>query len=216
LLDAETGERTVPVTAEELCGAYAAWVEREFGEAPISIFFPILSPDERRVFLKVAMPGNTHFRSWEASKRKGLIVYDIERARFLSMREDWGHPAWHPDSRTMLNVPNLLIDVQSGTEKSLGRLPRFPGSHPSFSPDGRLFVTDTRMEPFGGTKDEWGIVVVEIAGQSHTVVARFENSGGATSWRPPHPHPVFSPDGQRIYFNQNSGAWTRLMVAEAR
>jgi hypothetical protein len=215
LIDAATGERTVPVTAEELRRAYGRWVEREFGGAPISIFFPILSPDERRVFLKVAMPRNTDFRSWGASKRKGLVAYDIGRSRFLSMREDWGHPAWHPDCRTMLNVPNVLIDVESGAERPLDRLPRFPGSHPSFSPDGRLFVTDTRMQVFGGSEGEWGIVVVDIASEQHVVVARFDHSGGAASWRPPHPHPVFSPDGRRIYFNQSSGPWTALMVAEA-
>ena len=37
---------------------------------------------------------------------------------------------------------------------------------------------------------------------------------GATTWRKNHPHPAFSPDGKRIYYNGNSGPWTTLHVAE--
>ena len=37
--------------------------------------------------------------------------------------------------------------------------------------------------------------------------------GGAGAC-PSHPHPVFSPDSQRIYFNVGSDEWTRLYVAE--
>jgi WD40-like Beta Propeller Repeat len=29
-----------------------------------------------------------------------------------------------------------------------------------------------------------------------------------------HPHPAFSPDGKRLYFNVSAGQWTRLHVAE--
>jgi hypothetical protein len=42
----------------------------------------------------------------------------------------------------------------------------------------------------------------------------FDNSKGATTWRHNHPHPHFSPDGKRIYYNVNDGPWTKLMVAE--
>jgi len=37
---------------------------------------------------------------------------------------------------------------------------------------------------------------------------------GAASWRVSHPHPVFSADGQRIYFNKSNGEFTQLFVAE--
>ena len=46
------------------------------------------------------------------------------------------------------------------------------------------------------------------------VLHTFDNSRGASTWRPNHPHPVFSADGQRIYYNVNEGPWTTLMVAE--
>jgi hypothetical protein len=47
------------------------------------------------------------------------------------------------------------------------------------------------------------------------VLHHFDNSRGARSWRKNHPHPIFSGDGRRIYFNVNEGEWTRLHVAEA-
>ena len=37
---------------------------------------------------------------------------------------------------------------------------------------------------------------------------------GATTWRKNHPHPAFSLDGKRIYYNVNSGKYTQLFVAE--
>ena len=45
-------------------------------------------------------------------------------------------------------------------------------------------------------------------------MAQFNNAGGAKSWRRSHPHPTFSADGHRIYYNVNDGDWTRLFVAE--
>ena len=43
---------------------------------------------------------------------------------------------------------------------------------------------------------------------------RFDNTRGSTSWRRSHPHPVFSSDGKRLYFNVSTDRWTRLFVAE--
>ena len=66
------------------------------------------------------------------------------------------------------------------------------------------------MDPLGGTENEWGMVVADLRGTNHVLIHRFDNSRGARSWRRPHPHPIFSPDGRRIYFNANSDPWTRL------
>jgi Tol biopolymer transport system component len=44
----------------------------------------------------------------------------------------------------------------------------------------------------------------------------FDNTKGAKSWRRSHPHPSFSADGKRIYYNVSDGSWTRLMVAEVK
>jgi hypothetical protein len=77
-----------------------------------------------------------------------------------------------------------------------------------------LFVTDTKLESFGGARGDWGIAGGDISSGRYEILHRFDNTQGATSWRESHPHPVFSHDGRRIYFNVSDGEWTRLMVAE--
>jgi hypothetical protein len=214
-MDVATGAIRTAATADALTQAYGPWVRREFGGRPVSIFFPVLSPDLKRVFFKVATAGVDDFRSKDASHREGLIGYDLERRRFLFLRERWGHPAWHPDSRTILEVDNQLIDSDDGATAVIPDGPRMRGAHPSVSPDGTLFVTDGLLEAMGGRPGEWGIVVGDLRGRHHVVLHRFDNARGARSWRRSHPHPAFSADGRRIYFNVSNGDWTQLHVAEA-
>lgn len=214
LLNVATGEIRTVLTAAATQSAYGKLIAERFGDRPISIFFPILSPDRKRVVFKLATATGADFRSKQASDRETLIGYDLEHSRFLFFRAKWGHPAWHPDSRRMINVPNLLIDTNDGSEHPIPGLPAFPGSHPSISPDGRLFATDTTLERFGGKKTEWGVVVGDLAGTNYRILHRFDNSRGATSWRVSHPHPIFSADGRRVYFNVSESDWTTLHVAE--
>jgi hypothetical protein len=213
LVNVDTGGIRTVVTAAAVRERYPNEVAARFGDKPISIFFPILSPDLKRVVFKLATPSGGDFRSKAASDRETLIGYDMEHSRFLFFRAKWGHPAWHPDSRMMINVPNVLLDSDTGAERAIPDLPRFPGSHPSISPDGRLFATDTTLEAFGGKKGEWGVVVGRLGGHDYRILHRFDNSHGAASWRVSHPHPVFSPDGKRVYFNVSAGQWTELYVA---
>lgn len=217
LLDVVTGELRTVLTAAEVRAAYPELIAEEFGEREISIFFPALSPDTRKVFFKIAAPLGGHFRSKEASKRALLVCYSLEERRFLFGDKQWGHPAWHPDSQTILDVPNVLIDAQTGERRALRALPRFPGSHPSFSPDGSLYVTDValdRMEGVAAARGEWGIALVDVETQRWALIDRFDESQGAASWRRCHPHPVFGADGRRIYYTTSDTEWSRLRVAE--
>lgn len=144
------------------------------------------------------------------------MCYDLERERFLFADKKWGHPAWHPDSQSILDVPNVLIDCETGERRPLDRLPRFPGSHPSWSPDGSLYATDVALERMDGVDaaaGEWGIALVDVRTQEWALIARFDESQGATSWRRCHPHPVFNAGGDRLYFCASSSPWSRLMVA---
>ncbi len=216
LVNAATGELRTVLTAEAVQKTYAPWLEKEFGGKPISIFFPVLSPDLKRVFFKIAAgSGGDDFRSKNASHRQGLIGYDLDSDRFLFMRTQWGHPAWHPDSRHIIEVGNLLIDSDGGSYARIPDEPQLRGCHPSISPDGKLFVVDGLLDSLGGKPGEWGVVVGDMRGHHYQVLHTFDNSHGARSWRTNHPHPAFSADGRRIYFNVNSGAWTQLFVAEA-
>lgn len=216
LLNVDTGELKTVVTAKATRARYGKEIAARFGDRPISLFFPILSPDRKRVIFKLASATGTNPRSAAASDRECLVGFDLEASRFLFFRAKWGHPAWHPDSRTLINVPNVLEDSDTGASRPIPNLPKFPGSHPSISPDGKLFATDTTLETFGGKKNEWGVVVGDLSGEHYKILHRFDNSNGAKSWRVSHPHPYFSPDGKRLYFNVSEGKWTELYVAELK
>jgi len=170
-----------------------------------------------RVFFKVASAAGGGFRSSAGSRRYGIFCYDLREKRFLYMHGKWGHPAWAPDSCRIANIWGrrpVLVNCETGAVEANRKLPAFPSAHPAISPDGQLFAVDTRAESFGGDKNEWAIVVGSIKSAEHVLVHRFDNSQGARSWRKAHPHPVFSPDGRRVYFNVSSGPWTQLYVAE--
>jgi Tol biopolymer transport system component len=220
LLNAQTGEIRTAVTIAEVEKAYGEWLKKEFKGQPTSIFFPNLSPDGKRVFFKMASPGPqgamNNYQSSEASHREGMIVYDLSTKTPLFLRMNWGHPAWHPDSRRIIEVHNTLIDSDAqGKATRIPNLPELPADHPSVSPDGKLFVMDGPLKNMGGKPGEWGVMVCDINGGNYKLIHRFINSRGATSWRKNHPHPVFSADGRRMYFNVNESQWTTLFVAEA-
>jgi len=219
LVDVATGQVRTALTAAAVQAAYPEWIAKRFGDRPVSIFFPILSPDGDRVFFKMATPGGGEdFRSAKASMRQGLVAYDLRNSRFLFLREQWGHPAWHPQSTCILEKGNLILNAADGRVQRIPGLPNFSGSHPSFGPDGSLFVTDGLLENMpgiDGRKGEWGVFVCRTDGNGYVLVHRFDNSRGARSWRVSHPHPVFSHDGRRIYFNVSADRWTQLFVAES-
>ena len=81
-------------------------------------------------------------------------MYDLRGDQILFMQERWGHPAWHPNSRDLLNTNGRVIDSTTGKTRLLPGEHRFPGSHPSFGPDGTLFTTDVLANgpPWNGPK----------------------------------------------------------------
>lgn len=212
-LDLETGKIRPGVTAEAVRTRYPEWVERVFGQRPISVCAGILSPDSKRLFFKVAAPETGEFQSAAASVREGLIGYDLESNRFLFLLEKWGHPSWMPDSRHILNVRGVIIDSEDGSLRTLPRWPVMSGSHPSSAPDARQYVSDCGWHHVDDPHI-WNIMVGSLADGRGKIVHQFKHEGGAQSWRPSHPHPVFSPDSQRIYFNSLDGPFTQLHVLE--
>lgn len=216
LLDVSTGEIQKVLAVDEVRAAYPDSVAAEFGDRRVSIFFPILSPDRQRVFFKLATPAGGHFRSTSASYRNMLVSYDLTESRFLFLRQKWGHPAWYPDSRRIISNEPLGVVDDVGVQRPIPGIPEFHGSpHPSVSPDGRLFVMDMQVE-HAAEERLWGVVVGDLSGERYRILHTFDNSKGANSWRVSHPHPTFSPDGRRIYFNVSEGPWTELYVAEVQ
>jgi len=223
MLNVETGRIRTLVTGKQVRERFLEPIRQMYGEKEISTPFATLSPDGKRIFFKLSAASDGYVplpeghlrwpRSYQ-SNREGLVCYDIERSKLLFFRHDWGHPAWHPSSKKFINMPNVMIDAETGVETPIPGLPKFPGQHLSVSPDGNLFVTDTQFTPFGGGKGEWGVAVCDTRGGSWTIIAKFQGDEGATTWRKNHPHPVFSADSKRIYYNVNSGKYTQLFVAE--
>ncbi|HQW29927.1 MAG TPA: hypothetical protein PK529_12115 [Verrucomicrobiales bacterium] len=216
--DARTGEIRTALSITAVEAQHAEWMTKEFAGKPVSIFFPVLSPDLKRVFFKLAAGnGGDDYMAKNASHRQGLVCFDLETATMKWFRAQWGHPGWYPDSRHLFEMGNVIFDTEEPSTRytKLKGVPALRGSHPSVSPDGRLMVTDGMMESIGGAPGEWGIVVADMRGGKWTVIDRFDQTKGAKSWRRNDPHPVFSADGKRIYYNVSDGEFTRLLVAEA-
>lgn len=213
--DASTGKTRTMATIAEVEAKYGDWLKKEFAGKPCSIFEPTLSPDLKRVFFKIAAGnGGNDYMTKAASHREGLVCYSFDKHALTWQYGRWGHPAWLPDSKRILEVGNIILDSDGGPPERLKDLPYLPGTHPSASPDGRLYVTDGTADKYGAKPKDWGIVVGDIRGGKWTLVHSFDQSQGAKSWRVNHPHPAFSADSRRIYFNVSDGPFTRLMVAE--
>ncbi len=215
LVNVRNGAIRKVVLAADVRTTYPDLVAKVFKSRPISVFFPVVAPGGGRVFFKIASAGEPNYRSPKASRRELLICYDLKTSRFLCGVSRWGHPAWHPDGRRILNVPGMMLDSETGVATPVPGYASLSGAHPSVDPTGRLYVSDSKTERFGGKPGEWCIVVGELGSQKHRVLHTFDNSKGARSWRVAHPHPVFGPDAKRIYFNVSDGPYTRLFVAES-
>lgn len=212
LLNVATGEIRTVVKAEAVREKFPELVAKQFGDRPLSLYFPVLGPNAEKVFFKLATPAGGDFRSKKASEREGLLVADLKADKVLWMHPRWGHPAWSKDGSRIINVGPVVIDAATGSVERIAKLGPYPGSHPSFAPDGNLFTTDKILDP----RDSglWSVVIGDLKAGVDVEIHRFDNSKGASSWRRSHPHPIFSHDGRRLYFNVSGDRWTRLMVAE--
>lgn len=215
LWNAKTGETTSPAKIAEVEAKYGDWLKEQFAGKPTSIAFPTLSPDLNRVFFKIsAGNGGNDFMSKNASVRQGTVFFDLRKGHITWQRNKWGHPAWHPDSQHIIEMGNIMYDADGAPYTRIPNVPVLGGMHPSIAPDGKLWVTDGAANNVGGSEGDWAVMVADFAGKSYEVLDRFKTSPGAYSWRVNHPHPVFSADSKRIYFNKSNGTHTQLHVAE--
>jgi hypothetical protein len=215
LADLRTGVIRTAVRVSDAVAQAPEWAAKTFGggSPALSIFFPVVSPDGQRVFFKLAKGGGgDNFRSSSASVREGKFVYDLASGSLVRFYPQWGHPAWHPDSRRLIEKGNVLLEPDTKTVKKLAVLPT---DHPSFAPDGTLFVSDGKISKadYAATGNQV-VTVGSATADEQARVDLFKATEGAKTWRKSHPHPAFSPDGRRLYYNVNAGPWTELRVAE--
>ncbi len=211
----ETGEIKTIVRCRDVIEAYGEWIRNQFGTDDISLFFPVVNADESKLFFKLAHPsGDNDFRSSRASVREGKVVFDVTDSKLIRLIETWGHPSWSPDGCNIFEYGNVLFDLETGKTRRFA--PSCITNHPSLAPDAKLFVTDADVTKRNyGKPGDWAVAIGSCTSDDFVLLHVFGNSQGATSWRHNHPHPSFSADGQRVYFNVNEGRWTSLMVAEA-
>lgn len=216
LLDVRSGDIRTVLTAAQITETHQALIIDRLGpDRPISIFFPQLSPDGKRVFFKLATPDKGVFRSSADSDRQGLLVYDLESGRSLMAEQRWGHPAWRSDSRTIQNQ-KLVLDVETRRATEIPNLPGIRGSHASVNGDGSVFVTDIFNETYVEQPQRWAVLLADpMDGSHHRVLHVSPHTGNGTrSWRSAHPHPAFNAAGDRLYFNVMEDGRTVLHVAE--
>jgi hypothetical protein len=214
LVDCVTGETHTAVKMEDIVKQYPEEIKKALKTTEnLSVFFPIMSPDEKKVFFKISLPGGgTDFKSKTASKRVGKVIYDLENKKFLGQSTKWGHPSWTPDSQCIFEKGKVAYNVLTRTSTHYAK--SCFSEHPNMAPGNKFFITDDEVDnkPYAQSGD-WALAVGSTTKDDYVVLAVFNGSRGATTWRHNHPHPSLSNDGQRIYFNVNDGLWTRLMVA---
>ena len=144
-----------------------------------------------------------------------MIVWDLKASRLVAFRENWGHPSWHPDARQIVETMNALLDGQTLEPRPILDLPDFPGTHPSVSPDARWYTTDSSVQDHPEQGRLWGVVIADMNTGQWSIVAQAPAPGhGTTSWRKPHPHPVFNAQSNRLYFNLYTGSNVTLHTLE--
>jgi Tol biopolymer transport system component len=214
LYDLKTDQLREPCKITDVEQKYGAWLQKEFGGKPTSIAFPAISPDHKRVFFKMAAGGGGNEYMGKVSQRQGIVFFDLEKNQLTAMREKWGHPAWHPDSFHWIEMGNILMDADGGPMTRIPNVPVLRGQHLAMHPSGKLWVQDGTTELQGGAPGEWAVMVASVEGNQFEYVQKFIGNRGARSWRVNHPHPVFSADGKRLYYNINADGYSRLHVAE--
>lgn len=156
-------------------------------------------------------------RSGDAShpRHKCLLLADATGGSVRFLGDFTHHPAWSPDGRSVIAFLQqehgqdlVAFDAETGERRVLLR--DLPGVHPSLSPDGRSVVTDVFNAPEHGHAQ---ILRIDLASGQREVLAEFAHADFGHS-DGHHPHPVFSRDGRRLYFNAQDGGPCGVFVLE--
>ncbi|MCC5829381.1 MAG: hypothetical protein JJU36_08035 [Phycisphaeraceae bacterium] len=173
------------------------------------------SPDARRWF--VVFTTEVYLRTRQDSQTpyvKALYVGDLDGSPVRYLCEFSHHPMWTPDGR------GIIAYVRAGSSQDLVRfdldngqgrvlLADVPGVHASLDRSGQRLVTDIH-DP---DRQRANVVLIDLSTNTSTVLAegrhdRFDHRTGT------HPHPQWSRDEQRIFFNMADTGQPQLYAAQ--
>jgi Tol biopolymer transport system component len=119
------------------------------------------------------------------------------------------HHIWAPDSQRVLFNGDEAMMIINADGTGLRQISPLSSGHPSFSPDGRLIVTDV----FGG---RWGQCLVLINAGTGEVrkLVEVPSALGYSHSDGTHPHPCWSPDGKQILYDADWTGTCQLYVLD--
>ncbi len=160
------------------------------------------SPDGTRLFV---VYHNEHLRDVHrgGDRVKSIILADADGGRLRYLGEFGHHPMWSPDGRDVLTYEPHADGSQSlvarpadgGESRTL--LSPAPGVHGSLDPAAATLVTDTVPGTAGG---DGSVFTLDLATGAQRTLATFTHPPIPHDHRV-HPHPAWSRDGRRAYFN---------------
>ncbi len=176
---------------------------------------------------------------WSPDGRRWLVVLsnevvrrtqpDLPRVKALFTLDDQGgdlrfidrfnhHPNWLPDGSGVYafadDGPHAVVawGARGGNRRRLASLPC--EGHPSLNPDGRLLACDSQRYPGPGRA---GVILHDLDTGVCRDLAVWDFpvvpwQQGHVPGQVCHAHPVWSPDGRRLYLNTVDGDLPRLAV----
>ncbi|WP_309383628.1 hypothetical protein [Cerasicoccus frondis] len=147
---------------------------------------------------------------------KVLIAADDQGGNVKLIGEFGHHPKWMPDGSAIYafsggNGAIAIWDADTGESRLLCRMP--DEGHPSVHPDGKSILSD------GYENGEVAVYWQDLRTGETQELSRAPHP--EVDWQKQHPpyqvchaHPVWSHDGQRIYFNATVGEFPELRMIE--
>ncbi|MCF8261471.1 MAG: T9SS type A sorting domain-containing protein [Melioribacteraceae bacterium] len=155
---------------------------------------PKWSPDGKHLMVKLKANDKTGNRSIA----KSIIIADADGTNLLYISDKSNHAMWISNNEYIAYDGNddvVIYNIEDRTERYLWKNAK--GVHGSTNADNTLFITDTFDWPI--TK-RGSLILFDIIEQSYSVIAEMNMPAQSYEDRV-HPHPVWSRDFKRIYFN---------------
>lgn len=198
--DAGTGEATPLLTAAQ---AHALHPERDrFDAAKTNFQNPKFSPDGARLFTVFGTEVyRKSARDPDYPRIKSLIVFDADGGNARYLGEFGHHPMWTPDGSAILAYvrreggQDLMLYPADGGEPEM-LLADAPGVHGTLDRAGERLITDEMDAAAGQAK----ITLLDVASGERTTLAAGRH-GKTDHVTGTHPHPQWSRDETRVFFN---------------